>query len=207
VPRFFLICLLFCIFEVGAQTSVGRDSVGASSSSAMVVAPAPVATPASRADSLEAAMKMQALGKVLANQGTVSTADVPRYQPPSIGKLLIRMVLGLSLVLGLIYLLYRMARRARGMDVREGELPLRSMQILETSYVGPNQKIVLVRVGVGRVLVVGSTPSQVHTLADLQGDEAKLILEQQRFSPAVSPAQFSETVNHLLRRFRKDGAS
>lgn len=198
--RLLWVGVLLAVLQVGAQPSAAVDSTVLSSSSMAVVA-----TPAARADSLDAAVKMASLQRLLQGQGVAPVSTV-RYQPPSIGRLVLRMLLGLAVVLVLIYALYRMARRARGMDVCPGEAPSRTLQILETSFVGPNQKVVLMRVGAERVLVVGSASTQVQTLADIQGEEARTILELQRVQPLVTPAQFSETVNQLLRRFRKDGA-
>jgi flagellar biogenesis protein FliO len=205
VLRLLWVGVLLAVLQVGAQPPAAVDSTVLSSSSMAVVAAPLVATPAARADSLDAAVKMAALQKLLQGQGAAPVSTV-RYQPPSVGRLILRMLLGLVVVLVLIYALYRMARRARGMDVRPGEAPSRALQILETSFVGPNQKVVLMRVGAERVLVVGSASTQVQTLADIQGEEARTILELQRAQPLVTPAQFSETVNQLLRRFRKDGA-
>lgn len=201
--RYIWTAILLAVLQVGAQSSAVADSMPVSSSSVEKAANV-VATPAARSDSMAAAFKVAALSKILQGESPRQPAVPVNYQPPSIGKLFLRMFLGLVVVLGLIYALYRVARKARGMDVNAGQAPLRSLQVLETSFLGPNQKVVLMRLGADRVLVVGSTPDQMHTLADLQGEDALKILNQQRQQP-ITPAQFSETVNHLLRRFRKDG--
>lgn len=201
-----LLALCFSVWA-GAQAPVA--AVPSQSSSSQAVAQSSSAKPlesslAAREDSLAAEFKVQALGKVLKGQGRPEALSSASYTPPSLGKLFLRMVLGLAVVLGLIFVLYRMARKAKGLDQPPGEAPRRSLQVLESTHVGPNQKVVLVRVGADRVLVVGTAHEEVRTLADLQGAEAQAILEVQRAQP-VTPAQFSETVNQMLRRFRKEG--
>jgi len=204
VYRYIWTAILLAVLQVGAQSSAVVDSIPVSSSSVEKVVNAVATTPAARSDSMAAAFKVAALSKILQGEAARQPAVPVNYQPPSIGKLFFRMFLGLMVVLGLIYALYRVARKARGMDVTAGQAPLRSLQVLETSFLGPNQKVVLMRLGTDRVLVVGSTPDQMRTLVELQGEEAMKILNQQRQQP-ITPAQFSETVNHLLRRFRKGG--
>jgi flagellar biogenesis protein FliO len=192
----FVWALLLCItLHVGAQPDSARLPADSLSHAPLI-----------RSDSLAAAVKMAALDKILQGQPSTTARIESTYQPPSLGRLALKMMVGLGVVLFLIYVLYRLARRARGMDVKSGDAPTRLMQVLETSFVGPNQRLVMVRVGANRILVVGSTPEQVHTLADIQGEEALNMLEQSQTHP-ISPAQFSETVNHLLRRFRKDAQS
>lgn len=204
-----LLFLLLCLFGIigATEPEVVPDSVQSVVDSTPVRSVPLQPTFAAKSDSLEAAMKVAALNKVLNSQGANDPMVATKYTPPSLGKLALRMALGLVVVLGLMYFLYRTARKARGMDVKPGELPTRSLQVLESAFVGPNQKVVLLRLGTERVLVVGSTPSQVTALAEVQGPEALEMIGQQRQTSVITPAQFSETVNHLLRRFRKDGGS
>lgn len=204
-----LLFLLLCLFgTIGAAEPVAvPDSVPPVADSARVRNEPLQPTFAAKSDSLEAAMKLAALNKVLNSQGAADPMVSTNYTPPSLGKLALRMALGLVVVLGLMYFLYRTARKARGMDVKPGDLPSRSLQVLETAFVGPNQKVVLLRLGNNKVLVVGSTPGQVTALAEVQGPEALEMIGQQRQNSVITPAQFSDTVNHLLRRFRKDGGA
>jgi len=52
-------------------------------------------------------------------------------------------------------------------------------------------------------LVVGASQENMRTLSEIQGEEAKQILETYDANP-VTAAQFSATVDHLLRRFKKE---
>lgn len=199
--RHWFVCILFILcVQAGAQApaSLVSDSLRSPAAERPV-------SEAQRSDSLDAAFKMEALQKVLLERNDPPALEASRYQPPHLGKLALRMALGLGVVLILIYVLFRMARKARGMEVRPGEAPLRNLQVLETVFVGSNQKVVMLRVGAQKVMVVGATPERVSPLCEIQGEEAlALMASHQR--QVITPAQFSETVNHLLRRFRKDGA-
>ena len=69
---------------------------------------------------------------------------------------------------------------------------------------GQHQKVVLMRVGESKVILLGATPDSMRTLAIMEGDEAKTLLQNAQ-AAIVTPAQFSQTVNQMLSRFRKDG--
>jgi flagellar biogenesis protein FliO len=174
--------------------------------------PTPVRSVEAEQDSVAAAYKMEALSKALGvsgGAGTDSASGTPAltnpYQAPQLGKVAVRMAVGLGVVRVLLYVLYRMARKVKGLENADGlGNSTNSIQVLETRLLGGGQKIVLVRVGPSAVLALGSTANELRTLAEIQGPDAAAILESHR-AQVVTASQFSDTVDHLLRRFKRDG--
>jgi len=148
--------------------------------------------------------KLQNLNLILDSNRAqnVGAMTVPSGTPDFAG-IALRFGFSLLVVLGLIYVLYRLARKVRRMDLPPSEGG-KSLQLLENYYVGPHQKVFLMRVGENRVVLVGSTQDSLNTLLQIEGDEAKSMLTNAK-AATVTPAQFSETVNQMLSRFRKDG--
>lgn len=114
----------------------------------------------------------------------------------------LRFAVSLIIVLILLYGLYYFARRVRKMDLPPSAGG-KGLQILENYHIGSNQKLILLRLGEDKVLLVGATPDNLRTLAQLEGEDAKNILGNAQ-NQVVTPAQFSETVNQMLSRFRKE---
>jgi len=79
----------------------------------------------------------------------------------------------------------------------------KALQMLENYYLGSQQKVILMRVGENRVILVGVTQESMQTLSVIEGEEAKTMLANAN-AALVTPAQFSETVSQMLSRFRKD---
>jgi flagellar biogenesis protein FliO len=175
---------------------------------------APVRSAEAEQDSVAAAYKMEALSRALGVSGETgadSASGTPAltnpYQAPQLGKVAVRMAVGLGVVLVLLYVLYRMARKVKGLEHADGQgNSTNSIQVLETRLLGGGQKIVLVRVGPSAVLALGSTANELRTLAEIQGPDAAAILESHR-AQVVTASQFSDTVDHLLRRFKRDGGA
>lgn len=138
-------------------------------------------------------------GKV--QQATVST--VPASGSPDFAAIAFRLGASLAIVVALIFVLYRLARKVRKMDLPPSQGG-RAIQLLENYHVGSQQKILLMRVGENRAILVGITQESMHTLAQFDGEDARVLLHAST-APLVTPAQFSETVNQMLSRFRKDG--
>lgn len=124
---------------------------------------------------------------------------------PDFAAITFRLGISLALVVGLIFVLYRVARKVRKMDLPPSQGG-RAIQLLENYHVGSQQKILLMRVGENRAILVGVTNESMHTLAQFEGDDAKVLLPVASAASSVTPAQFSETVNQMLSRFRKEGA-
>ncbi len=129
-------------------------------------------------------------------------ATTPAGPPDFIG-IALRLAISLIIVLALIYALYYLARKVRKMDLPPSAGG-KALQLLESYHLGQHQKVVLMRVGESKVILLGATPDSMRTLAIMEGDEAKTLLQNAQ-AAIVTPAQFSQTVNQMLSRFRKDG--
>ncbi|GHV14886.1 hypothetical protein AGMMS49938_11830 [Fibrobacterales bacterium] len=160
---------------------------------------------AAKSDSIAAEYKIEALKKALAgvpeNPVPMNAAD---YQPPDLGKVAVRMAVGLGVILILLYVLYILAKKIRGVESPNSTQTNSAVQLLDSKFLGGGQKVFLIRAGAERILVVGSSADGLRTLSEIQGEEAKYILETYNSRP-ITPAQFSATVDHLLRRFKKEG--
>lgn len=146
--------------------------------------------------------KMQNLSQLLDSTPQAAQSVAVGSTTPDFWGIAMRLGLSLLVVLALLYGLYYMARRVRKMDVPPSEGG-RGLQILENYHVGSQQKLILLRLGENKVILVGATQDNLRTLAQLEGDEARMILTNSR-NEMVTPTQFSETVNQMLSRFRRE---
>jgi len=103
----------------------------------------------------------------------------------------------------LLYVLYILAKRLRKVESPSANNKQSVIQLLDSKFLGSSRTIFLIKAGTERVLVVGATQESMRTLSEIQGEEAKQILETYAARP-VTAAQFSATVDHLLRRFKKE---
>jgi flagellar biogenesis protein FliO len=158
-----------------------------------------------KSDSAAAAYKIEALKQALGGDAYQPAAPI-NYQPPDFGNVAIRMTIGLGVILVLLYVLYILARKIRKVEsplVNSGQS---AIQLLDSKFLGSGRYIFLIKAGTERILVVGASSENMRTLSEIQGEEAKNILETYGSKP-VTAAQFSATVDHLLRRFRRDGVN
>ncbi len=161
---------------------------------------------AAKHDSTISANKFEAMKQAL-GEGYPSPAPITNdYQPPDLGKVAIRMIVGLGVILILLYVLYILAKKIRKVESPGANNQQSVVQLLDSKFLGNGRTIFLIKAGAERVLVLGATQENMRTLSEIQGEEAKVILETYN-SKSVTAAQFSATVDHLLRRFRKDGGS
>jgi len=189
-----LLILLSLIIPVQATfaqdtTSVFRDTLSA----------------AAKNDSAAAAYKIEALKQVLGGDSYQPAAPIASYQPPDFGGVAIRMTIGLGVILILLYVLYILARKIRNVESPLASGGQSAVQLLDSKFLGSGRHLFLIKAGTERVLIVGASAESMRTLSEIQGEEAKNILEVYG-SKSVSAAQFSATVDHLLRRFRREGA-
>jgi len=159
---------------------------------------------AAKIDSARAASKFEAMKQALGEDYRPQTPVTDNYQPPDFGGVAIRMAVGLGVILVLLYVLYILVRK-----IRKVESPLANsgesvVQLLDSKFLGTGRYIFLIKAGMERVLVVGASSENMRTLSEIQGEEAKNILETYGSKPVTS-AQFSATVDHLLRRFKREG--
>jgi len=185
--------LILIILLVGIQTIAFADTLSADTLSA-----------AAKNDSAIAAQKFEAMKQALG--GDYRPAPITdNYQPPSISKIAVRMAIGLGIILFLLYILYYLTKKLRNVESPSANDKQSVIQLLDSKFLGASRTIFLIKAGPERVLVVGATQEEMRTLSEIQGEEAKQILDTYGSRP-VTAAQFSATVDHLLRRFKREDA-
>ncbi|MDR2555298.1 MAG: flagellar biosynthetic protein FliO [Fibromonadaceae bacterium] len=182
-------CLMILVQTIYAQdTTSVKDTLSA----------------AAKSDSAAAAYKIEALKQALGGDSYQPVAPIANYQPPDFGGVAIRMTIGLGVILILLYVLYILARKIRNVESPLASSGQSAVQLLDSKFLGSGRHLFLIKAGAERVLIVGASSENMRTLSEIQGEEAKNILEVYG-SKSVSAAQFSATVDHLLRRFRREG--
>jgi flagellar protein FliO/FliZ len=88
--------------------------------------------------------------------------------PPDLALSTIKMVLSLVVVLGVIWGLYRVARKALPMTPAGGKG--RMIQILESQYLGMKKSVTMVQVP-GAVLVLGVSADKINLLTQIDNPE------------------------------------
>jgi len=185
------ILLILIILLLGIPTIAFADTLSADTLSA-----------SAKNDSAIAAQKFEAMKQALG--GDYRPAPInENYQPPSIGNVAIRMAIGLGVILFLLYILYYLTKKLRNVEIPSANDKQSVIQLLDSKFLGASRTIFLIKAGQERVLVIGASQENMRTLSEIQGEEAKHILETYDARP-VTAAQFSATVDHLLRRFRKE---
>ncbi|MDR2579438.1 MAG: flagellar biosynthetic protein FliO [Fibromonadaceae bacterium] len=160
---------------------------------------------AARSDSAAAAFKVEALRQVLGGDSYQPTPPVmDNFQAPDFGRVATRMTVGLLVILALLYVIYVLLKKVRKVESVASSSGQSLVKLLDSKFLGAGKSVLLIKVGVERVLVVGSYTDGMRTLSEIQGEEAKYILETYDAKP-VTAAQFSATVDHLLRRFKREG--
>jgi flagellar biogenesis protein FliO len=161
---------------------------------------------AAKHDSAAAAYKWEALRQALGDDYQPPPPIADNYQPPSLGNVAFRMFAGLGVILVLLYVLYILSKKIRNVENPSASAGQSAIQLLDSKFLGSGRTIFLIKAGVERVLVVGASSDGMRTLSEIQGEEARYILETYGSKP-VTAAQFSATVDHLLRRFKKEGGT
>jgi len=161
---------------------------------------------AAKTDSIAAAYKMEALKQALGGDYRPIAPIADNYQPPDLSKVAIRMSIGLLVILILLYVLYILAKKIRKVESPTANDNQSAIQLLDSKFLGAGKNILLIKAGTERILVVGTTSENMRTLSEIQGEEARYILEMYQAKP-VNSAQFSATVDHLLRRFKREGGN
>ncbi|MCL2101364.1 MAG: flagellar biosynthetic protein FliO [Fibromonadales bacterium] len=181
-----VIILILLIGSIAAQTS--EDTLSA----------------AARNDSAIAAFKFEAMKQALGESYQPQPAATESYKPPDLGNIAIRMTIGLGVILILLYVLFVLAKKVRKIESPASNDKQSVIQLLDSKFLGAGKTIFLIKAGAERILVVGSSQEGMRTLSEIQGNEARYIMETYDSKP-VTAAQFSATVDHLLRRFRREG--
>jgi len=159
---------------------------------------------AAKSDSAAAAYKIEALRQALGGDSYQPAPPITdNFQPPDFGRVAVRMAVGLGVILVLLYAIYILIRKARNIESVSASSGQSVVKLLDSKFFGGGKSMMLVKVGVERILVVGSYTDGMRTLSEIHGEEARRILEMYDAKP-VTAAQFSATVDHLLRRFKKE---
>jgi len=190
------ILLILLIGGVGVQV-FAQDTINNSKDSL---------TAAAKADSIAAAYKMEALKQALGGDYRPIAPVSDNYQPPDLSRVAIRMSIGLIVILVLLYVLYVLSKKIRNVESPAANDNQSAIQLLDSKFLGAGRTVFLIKAGAERVLVVGAASENMRTLTEIQGEEARYILEMYHSKP-VNSAQFSATVDHLLRRFKREGGN
>ena len=193
----FKILLIFLFAGSGVQIAFSQDSGSVFQDTLSAAA---------KNDSAIAAYKIEALKQVLGGEAYQPAPIADNYQPPDLSKVAIRMAIGLGVILILLYVLYILAKKIRKVESPVANSGQSVIKLLDSKFLGAGKSIFLIKVGAERILVVGSYSDGMRTLSEIQGEEARYILELYDSKP-VNAAQFSATVDHLLRRFRREGGN
>jgi len=187
---------ILLILGICAQIAFSQDTINN---------PKDTLSAAAKTDSIAAAYKMEALKQALGGDYRPVAPIADNYQPPDISKVAIRMTIGLLVILILLYVLYVLAKKIRKVESPTANDTQSAIQLLDSKFLGGGKNILLIKAGAERVLVVGASSENMRTLSEIQGDEARYILQMYHSKPVTS-AQFSATVDHLLRRFKREGS-
>ncbi len=206
--------LLSTLFPVRAAPADGRaaapaatavDSAAPRSNSTSDPAPAPyLAAPPSSKGASDASRRsmlddtpIRRRDDAVPSAGGATTRGNGSMSSPATGLQGSRVLLALSLVIGLIFALRWAGRRF--FITPAGGNASRAVQVLSRSSLSPKQQVVLVRVG-RRVLVVGDNGQQLSSLAEIADPDevAALIGQVQESAAALSPAK---SFGNLFHRF------
>jgi flagellar biogenesis protein FliO len=190
------ILLILLIGGIGVQT-FSQDTISNTKDSLSVAA---------KTDSIAAAYKMEALKQALGGDYRPIAPIADNYQPPDLTKVIIRMTVGLVVILILLYVLYILSKKIRKVESPTANDNQSAIQLLDSKFLGAGKNIFLIKAGAERVLVVGAASENMRTLSEIQGEEARYILELYQAKP-INSAQFSATVDHLLRKFKREGGN
>lgn len=155
-------------------------------------------------DSAAAAYKMEMLKQALGGDSYRPQAITDNYAPPDFKSVAIRMAIGLAVILLLLYAIYFLMKKVRNVESVSSVGDKSLIKLLDSKFLGSGKTVLLIKAGMERVLVVGSYQDGMRTLSEITGEEARYILEQYKSNP-VTAAQFSATVDHLLRKFKREG--
>ena len=192
--------ILFILLIIGGVVGVqtfAQDTINNSKDSLSAAA---------KTDSIAAAYKMEALKQALGGDYRPIAPVADNYEPPDLSKVAIRMSIGLIVILVLLYVLYILSKKIRNVESPTANDNQSVIQLLDSKFLGAGKNIFLIKAGAERVLVVGAASENMRTLSEIQGEEARYILEMYHSKP-VNSAQFSATVDHLLRRFKREGGN
>jgi flagellar protein FliO/FliZ len=116
--------------------------------------------------------------------GTPSLSDAD--QPESLGMALVKMVLGLGVTLGAIYLsLSYLARRLQQLPAGRGTL----VKVVERLPLEPRRTLYVVEAA-GEYLLVGSGEGPMALITKLDAEKAKAVISQARAAVSDAPRPF-----------------
>jgi flagellar biosynthetic protein FliO len=126
------------------------------------------------------------------------SAEAPR-DPVSLGSLALQILSGLALVLVLAVAAIRVLKRMQGRLLARSGPGGDLLEVLETCHLGPQQKVVAVRMH-DQVGILGVSKEGISMLATLRESAAEIRGAHRAES---NPAAFSDNLNKLLERFKK----
>ncbi len=130
------------------------------------------------------------------NKSEISKESTATFSP------IVKMVSALFIVIVCIYMSIFLLKKGMGKKFSSNS-ELNSLELLETTYLGPKKSVSLVRVA-GKSVLLGITETQISILTELGEEETAALLSktQQEVAPSVS-IDFKSIFEKVATRFKK----
>ena len=111
------------------------------------------------------------------------------------------LLIAVVLVMGLAYLFTRYVA-GNQMLLSQHRKNTKMLHIVEQTYMGRDRQIVLMQAG-ERYFLLGNTPTQITTLAELSAEEVEAWREKEMGVETQTPS-FTQSLQEILKRSRRD---
>lgn len=113
------------------------------------------------------------------------------------------LLIAVVLVMGLAYLFTRYVAGNPNLLSQRGKNE-KMLNIVEQTYVGRDRQVILMQAG-DRFFLLGNTPTQITTLAELSAEEVAAWREKERQTGEEGPPTFTQALQEIIRqRGRRD---
>lgn len=136
------------------------------------------------------------------NDAIPDSTPVQETVTRSVSGLLVETVLGLALVIGLIFLTVYLIKKLQNAKWGQESTQMIDLEVVQTKLIGPNQRLVIARIQ-NEFVLLGVTNENISYLKELD----KSTLDPELLAPNTSGVEFSQTVNQLLAKFKKNPES
>ncbi len=136
------------------------------------------------------------------NDAIPDSTPVQETVTRSVSGLLVETVLGLALVIGLIFLTVYLIKKLQNAKWGQESTQTIDLEVVQTKLIGPNQRLVIARIQ-NEFVLLGVTNENISYLKELD----KSTLDPELLAPSTSGVEFSQTVNQLLAKFKKNPES
>jgi len=149
-------------------------------------------------DTLSLDLQQKLLNAQQINQ--TNPQDISEPVTVSVTGLLLETVIGLAIVIGLIFLTVYLFKKLQGAKWMSENQQAIDMEILQNKMLGPQQRIVLAKIG-SDFMLLGVTNENINLIKMIDSSQ----IDQDFTENQAVGQEFSQSVNQLLAKFRKDG--